>query len=226
MSSEVQNNKKKHEKGTESINYNENNTLSKVSPKFRLWLEIDDKSLSEEEKALLGKGSAVLLERIAETGSISDAIRDVPSTRRSRKKTGLSYRYAWGLLKKISDRLKKPIIQKFRGGRKGGGTELTQLGEDLLRYYTRLETLIQATLADKELWEAISLKLGVYNRFLGEVDAIEQDATAAKVKVKVLIPATITAIITAEATNDLNLKEGDEVKAIIKSTEILLAHEN
>ncbi len=222
MSSEVQSDKKKHEKRIESTNYDENNTLRKVSPKFRLWLEIDDESLSEEEKALLGKGSAVLLERIAETGSISDAIHDVPSTRRSRKKTGLSYRYAWGLLKKISDRLKKPIIQKFRGGRKGGGTELTQLGEDLLRYYTRLETLIQATLADKELWEAISYKLIDTNRLEGKVISVMRDPVAAKVKLELKIPTVIESLITVEAVDDLNLKEGDEVKAIIKSTEIYL----
>lgn len=222
MSSEVQNVKEKHDKELKEVE-NDNSTLLKISPKFRLWLELENKSLSEEDKALLGKGGALLLKKISETGSISDAIRDVPSKRGARKKTGLSYRYAWGLLKKISDRLKKPIIQKFRGGRKGGGSELTQIGEELLRYYTRLENLIQATLADSGVaWEAISLKLLDTNRLEGKVVSVMRDPVAAKVKIELKIPTEIQSLITTEAVDDLNLKEGDMVRAIIKSTEIYL----
>jgi len=222
MSSKVQNEKEMHDEEIEEVE-NDNDILLDVSPKFRLWLELEDKSLSEEDKALLGKGGALLLEKIAETGSISDAIRDVPGKKGSRKKTGLSYRYAWGLLRKISDRLKKPIIRKFRGGRKGGGSELTQTGEELLRYYIRLENLIQSTLADSGVaWEAISLKLLDTNRLEGKVVSVMRDPVAAKVKIELKIPTVIQSLITAEAVDDLNLKEGDIVKAIIKSTEIYL----
>ncbi len=222
MSTKVQSDKEKHDKENEEVE-NHNRTLLEISPKFRLWLELDDKSLSEEDKALLGKGGALLLKKISETGSISDAIRDVPSKRGARKKTGLSYRYAWGLLKKISDRLKKPIIQKFRGGRKGGGSELTQTGEELLRYYTRLENLIQATLADSGVaWEAISLKLIDKNRLEGEVVSVMRDPIAAKVKIELKVPTVIHSLITTEAVDDLNLKEGDTVKAIIKAPHLYL----
>ncbi|MFX1521524.1 MAG: TOBE domain-containing protein [Promethearchaeota archaeon] len=224
MSSKVQSNKEKRDKELEEVAENDNSTLLKISPKFRLWLELEDKSLDEEDKALLGKGGALLLKKISETGSISDAIRDVPPKHGSSKKTGLSYRYAWGLLRKISNRLKKPIIRKFRGGLKGGGSELTQTGEELLRHYTRLENLIQGTLAESGVaWEAISLKLLDTNRLEGKVVSVMRDPIAAKVKIELRVPTIIDSLITAEAVDDLNLKEGDTVKAIIKATEIYLS---
>lgn len=222
MSTEVQSDKKKSAKEIGEVE-NDSSTSLEISPKFRLWLELDDNSLSEEDKALLGKGGALLLKKISETGSISDAIRDVPSKRGSRTKTGLSYRYAWGLLKKISERLKKPIIQKFRGGRKGGGSELTQTGEELLRYYIRIENLIQATLADSGVaWEAIGLKLIDKNRLEGEVVSVMRDPVAAKVKIELRVPTVIQSLITTEAVDDLNLKEGDTVLAIIKAPHLYL----
>jgi molybdopterin-binding protein len=43
------------------------------------------------------------------------------------------------------------------------------------------------------------------------------------VKIEIKAPVTITAVITKEAVEDLDLKVGDEVQAIVKSTEVLVA---
>ena len=45
----------------------------------------------------------------------------------------------------------------------------------------------------------------------------------ASVKIAVEEPGVITAIITRESAEELGLAEGDEVKAIVKSTEIMVA---
>jgi molybdopterin-binding protein len=37
------------------------------------------------------------------------------------------------------------------------------------------------------------------------------------------MPVTITSVITKEAVEDLDIKVGDEVTAIVKSTEIMIA---
>jgi molybdopterin-binding protein len=37
------------------------------------------------------------------------------------------------------------------------------------------------------------------------------------------VPITITAVITKDAVDDLKLKVGDEVAAIVKSTEVMIA---
>ena len=43
------------------------------------------------------------------------------------------------------------------------------------------------------------------------------------IKIKVEDPALLTAAITRESAEDLELAIGDEVKAIIKSTEVMVA---
>src|SRR3990170_4353771 len=47
----------------------------------------------------------------------------------------------------------------------------------------------------------------------------------AKVKMEISLPATITALISTEAVEDLNIKVGDKVEAVIKSTEVMVAKE-
>ena len=42
-------------------------------------------------------------------------------------------------------------------------------------------------------------------------------------KIEITEPGVITAVITRESAEELDLKEGDEVKAIIKSTEVMVA---
>lgn len=44
----------------------------------------------------------------------------------------------------------------------------------------------------------------------------------ANVKIEVTEPSTVTAAITKESVENLGLSEGDEVCAIIKSTEVII----
>jgi molybdopterin-binding protein len=67
-----------------------------------------------------------------------------------------------------------------------------------------------------------NVKLSARNNFKGKVIAVEKGVITAKVKIEVKLPATITAVITKEAVEDLDLKIGDEVVAIIKSTEVMV----
>jgi len=71
----------------------------------------------------------------------------------------------------------------------------------------------------------IVLKLSARNQLEGKVENVEVGVITAKVKIKVQVPATITAVITKEAVEDLQIKRGDKVKAIIKSTEVIVGKE-
>jgi len=67
------------------------------------------------------------------------------------------------------------------------------------------------------------LKISARNHLKGKVVAVQKGDVAAIVKVEIKGPATITALITRESTEELSIKVGDEVEAIIKATEVMIA---
>jgi len=67
------------------------------------------------------------------------------------------------------------------------------------------------------------LKISARNHLKGKVVAVQKGDVAAIVKVEIKGPATITALITRESTEELSIKVGDEVETIIKATEVMIA---
>ncbi len=175
----------------------------------KVWLEY-------KGKPLLGKGGAQILEAIKEVKSISKAA----------KKVGMSYRYVWNYLAKIEKTLQEPIVQTYKGGRKGGGgAQLTNLGENLLREYKRVEDYVSEIIGDEEYWEAVGLKISARNRLKGTVQEVDKGVVTAKVKIKIEKPVVVTALISKEAVEELDIKAGDKVQAVIKATEVMVAKE-
>ena len=74
---------------------------------------------------VFGEGKYQLLQGIADTGSLSA----------SAEQLGISYRKAWGDIKKAEARLKKKLINRARGGKGGGASTLTPFAEQLLQEY-------------------------------------------------------------------------------------------
>lgn len=108
--------------------------MMKIRWGAKVWLEVDG-------KPLLGEGGAEILDEIACSGSISEAARGL----------GMSYYFVWRYLKRMEERLGKPIIESYRGGREGGGTRLTGTGRRLLEEYWRLRDRVETLLSEAEL---------------------------------------------------------------------------
>ena len=66
------------------------------------------------------------------------------------------------------------------------------------------------------------MEISARNQLKGTIENVELGAVMASVKIKVEDPNMITALITKESALNLDLKEGDDVTAIIKSTEIIV----
>ena len=93
--------------------------LVRVRLDFKFWLETD-------KGYVLGEGTFNLLVKINETGTLTDAAKEL----------GMSYRYAWGLIKEAEKNLKTPLLETHKGGiHGGGGAILTVEAKELLRKY-------------------------------------------------------------------------------------------
>jgi len=173
----------------------------------KVWLEFKD-------KPLIGKGGAEILEAVDKENSISKAA----------KSLSMSYRYVWNYLQEIQDTIEQPIVKTYKGGKAGGGgAKLTDLGRNLLVEYKQAESYLGNVLSSSGSLEVKGLKLSARNRFKGKVIAVEKGVITAKVKVEVKMPVVVTAVITKDAVEDLDIKVGDEVEAIVKSTEVMIA---
>jgi molybdate transport system regulatory protein len=179
----------------------------KHKPSGKIWIEY-------KGKPLLGKGGAEILEEIRREESISGAA----------KKLGMSYRYVWSYLQKIEKTIEEPVVVRFRGGKfGGGGAKLTELGRSLLTEYKRLEGCLGEVLSVENYLEVRMLKISARHRLKGKVVAVEKDGLMAKIKVEITTPASVTALISKEAAEDLGIKVGDQVEAVVKATEVMIA---
>jgi len=90
--------------------------------------------------AYVGPGKIDLLEAIRDSGSLSQAARDL----------GMSYRRAWLLVDSLKQSFREPVTVASTGGKRGGGVRLTEFGLTLINSYRDLERDI-AKLAARRL---------------------------------------------------------------------------
>lgn len=67
------------------------------------------------------------------------------------------------------------------------------------------------------------MKLSVRNQLSGTVSGIDHGAVTTIIKIRLQGGETITSSITREAAEDLQLREGSTVIAVIKSSDVIVA---
>ncbi|MFC1737639.1 winged helix-turn-helix domain-containing protein [Planctomycetota bacterium] len=95
--------------------------MKKLRARFKLWLSTKD------VEGVFGDGKWQLLKAIEAEGSLKAACETL----------GISYRKAWGDLKKAEDCLNIALVKKQRGGSMGGGTALTGQGKKWVEAYAK-----------------------------------------------------------------------------------------
>lgn len=178
-----------------------------LQPTFKLSFE------GEAKHTLVDQIDAILLRFISERNSLTEAA----------KAAGISYRNAWDRINALESNLGEQIVEKKVGGREGGGARLTESGLALLKQFRRVRKYLFDALEDREFWEHISYKLSARNRIKGRVVEVQRGTITSELKIRTLPPSTITSIISNEAVQELGLKVGDEVEAVVKATDVIVA---
>jgi molybdate transport system regulatory protein len=129
--------------------------MNEPRPASKIWLEIDD-------GYVFGPGVYNLLVAIKEKGTLKEASQQLD----------MSYRYAWGLIKKAEEKLGAPLINAKKGGRQGGGSSrITNLGE---HYIKDFEILLETWQAFKCQFDnsvkVEALVLGAKNQLVLRID--------------------------------------------------------
>ena len=96
--------------------------IESLTPNWKLWLE-------HEKEYVFGFGAYKILKSIQDEGTITEGA----------KSLGMSYRYAWGVVRKIEKKLGVKLLETYKGGTVGGGgARVTENGLALMNMFAKL----------------------------------------------------------------------------------------
>jgi molybdate transport system regulatory protein len=116
--------------------------VKKLEVRSKIWLEVDG-------EPLLGEGRERLLRLIEQEGSISAAARTM----------AIPYRKAWSYLENMEKKLGFALVERKKGGARGGRTTLTAEASSLLARFDELKIGVQA-FVDGRFGEAFGKETG------------------------------------------------------------------
>jgi len=183
--------------------------------------------MGRDDNAQISDVRISLLEMINQHGSITQAAKSV----------GVSYKTAWEALDTMQNLCGEALVESLTGGKGGGGTRLTDAGQKLVQTYRLIQvendrflSSIRAGMEDFDnfykLIRRLSLKSSARNQFFGKITAISGGSVNAEIEVSLNGKDKIDAIITHESLENLNLKIGSEVWALVKASWVVLSVEN
>lgn len=152
----------------------------------KLWLDLDGYGAA-------GQGRIKLLELIEETGSITKAA----------KAMKMSYKAAWDGINNLNEAYGKPLVERQAGGKGGGGTRLTQEGQELIQSYKYFSRMNSAYLQD----------LSNANRIKGKIISISGQYATAETGSGDIISCTLM---------DETISESSEITLLIRPADIIL----
>ena len=165
-----------------------------------------------------------LLHAIEAHGSISKAAKAVP----------MSYKSAWEAVDTMNALSPEPIVCRETGGKDGGGTTITEYGQQLLKNYAVLkeehrrflEKLSEMTDIQSGALKTIgrlAMQISARNQIQAEVVSVDSQNVNANILLKLKSGKELLSTITKEAVENLHIEENQTVIAIFKSNAVWLS---
>lgn len=185
-----------------------------------------DPGLLQADLRLAGRLDArffALLQALLDTGALQKAARAA----------GYSYKGAWLVLDTATGLAREPLVARATGGRGGGGTRLTPAGQRLLAAWGALKARHDDFLRAQEAWlldqpdirsllRRLTMKTSARNQFAGTLTAVQRGPATVHVTLALSDGQPLTATMTAAAAAPLALTPGQDVIALVKSSEVVL----
>lgn len=184
--------------------------------------------VATEAGAFLGGTRIRLLEAIDQHGSISQAAKHVP----------LSYKAAWDAVDAMNNLSEQPLVTRVSGGRQGGGTVLTEHGRKVVAMFRAMESEYQLTLdrvvgawdevdggsirAFQQLLRRMGMRTSARNQLACTVSRLKEGPVNFEVCLRLDGQHELVAVITRESAEQLGLRVGMEVVALVKASSVLL----
>ena len=190
--------------------------------------------LERAGKPFLGPKRIHLLEKIDQLGSINKAA----------KSLGMTYKYAWDAIDALNNLNNQPLVISVRGGKQGGGAQLSPDGKRYLMAYHFWEQINlklldwwQREVSDQhenallnkddlsfhDFFKRIYyMKTSARNSLCGQVIQVKKGAVNAEILLDIDGEIKITAIITNDSVDNLQLKHGQTAFALFKASSVLL----
>ena len=89
--------------------------VMKLKLRYKIWIE-------KNGEKVFGDGPLDILYRVERTGSLRQAALEI----------NMSYSQAWNLIKGLEERLGLKLLKRKVGGKRGGGSEITQEAGELM----------------------------------------------------------------------------------------------
>ncbi len=181
-----------------------------------VWMTVDGENFG-------GKGRIELLARIAESGSITQAAKAIK----------MSYKAAWDAIDSMNNLAGEPLVERLTGGKGGGGTRLTKRGQQLVDNFIIIDKEHRDFIAqlgrhakgiadDFLLIKRMNMKTSVRNQYRGIITQLKIGAVNDEIEVQIAGGQKLIAIITHESTEELGLRIGSEVFALVKASSIVV----
>jgi molybdate transport system regulatory protein len=182
----------------------------------RLWI-------NKSENNFLGQGRMELLMHIEKEGSITKAAKSMK----------MSYKAAWDAVDAMNNLSESPLVESSKGGKGGGGTHLTDYAKELIATYKILQEEHQQFLENLSkrvseknghihLLKSLDVRISARNQLKTKVVKIQKGAVESRVSLELNNKETITAVITNDSLNLLDIEIGTELHALFKANALIL----
>lgn len=178
-------------------------------------------SLFYEQHKFLDPKRIALLQGIEQTGSISQGA----------KWANLSYKAAYDAIQAINQLAPSPCVHSEKGGKGGGGAQLTEQGKRFVQMYALLETIQNmglTALADPSaplhsllgIVSQFSLQTSARNQLFGTITQIHVDELMAEVTLQIAQQGRLSIYLTQKSAERLALFVGKDALALIKAPNV------